>query len=62
MNRNEDAEQGNDLQKRVNSIFTGLQNPTLPSAGKLCREAIDSGFQVDQKVINRIIQHEGCWQ
>jgi hypothetical protein len=41
--------QGTTLQKRVNQAFTGLQNPTLPSAYKLRDVALGAGFFVDPK-------------
>ena len=54
--------QGDAIQKRINATFTGLQNPTLPSAFNLYKEATDAGFQVDPRVVHKIHQHEGCWQ
>jgi hypothetical protein len=41
--------QGTALQKRVQQAFTGLQNPTLPSAYKLRDVALGAGFFVDPK-------------
>lgn len=58
----EAAVQGDAIQKRINATFTGLQNPTLPSAFHLYKEAVTAGFQVDPRIINKIHQHEGCWQ
>jgi len=52
---------GTSLQKQIANAFTGLQNPTLPSAGKLCAAALDAGFQVDPKVQQRIWQAEQVW-
>jgi hypothetical protein len=41
--------QGTNLQKRVQQAFSGLQNPTLPSAYKLRDVALGAGFFVDPK-------------
>ena len=41
--------QGTALQKRLNQSFTGLQNPTLPSAYKLRDVALGAGFFVEPK-------------
>ena len=41
--------QGTALQKRITQAFTGLQNPTLPSAYKLRDAALGAGFFVDPK-------------
>jgi hypothetical protein len=57
----EDREEGNAIQKEVNAAFQGLQNPTLPSAYKLRDVAVDHGFNVDPRVLNRLAQGEGCW-
>ena len=46
------------LQKRVNSLFSGLQNPTLPSAFRLRDAAYDAGLQVDGRVLQRLSQFE----
>lgn len=61
LSNEEEQAQGLALQKRVNSTFAGLQNPTLPSAGKLKQAAIDAGFQVDQRVVQRLSQAEALW-
>jgi hypothetical protein len=37
---------GNALQKRVNGMFVGLMNPSLPSVGRLRDVAIKAGFEV----------------
>ena len=46
------------LQKDINQMFIGLQNPTLPSAYNLRDAALRAGFFVDPKVINRLSQFE----
>ena len=45
----EEMAQGTVLQKRVQQSFSGLQNPTLPSAYKLRDVALGAGFFVDPK-------------
>lgn len=44
------------LQKRINSAYSGLQNPTLPSAFRLRDVARDAGYQVDSRVLQRLSQ------
>lgn len=44
------------LQKRVTNLFSGLQNPSLPSAFRLRDAAINAGMQVDSRVIQRLAQ------
>lgn len=46
------------LQREVNQLFSGLQNPTLPSAYRLRDAALRNGFNVDQKVLQRLSQFE----
>jgi len=50
------------IQKDLTATYTGLQNPTLPSAYKLRDVALDAGYSIDPRVLNRIQQAEGCWQ
>lgn len=50
-----------EVQKDITQVFVGLQNPTLPSAGKLCDLAWQSGYQVDPKVQHRLQQAESMW-
>ena len=57
-----DSKVAEGIQKEINQTFQGLQNPTLPSAGKLHFEALAAGYQVDQRVTNRLQQAETCWQ
>ena len=44
------------LQKRITSLFSGLQNPSLPSAFRLRDTAREAGFQVDVRVMQRLAQ------
>jgi hypothetical protein len=53
--------QGTALQKRIDAAFTGLSNPTLPSAGKLVSVALDAGFGVNPAVRQRLADAERCW-
>ena len=46
------------LQKEINQLFSGLQNPTLPSAFKLRDVAMRNGFQVSPTALNRLAQFE----
>lgn len=50
--------QGNALQKRTNALFSGLQNPTLPSAYKLRDACAKVGLFVDPRVLHRIASFE----
>jgi len=50
------------IQKDLAQTFTGLQNPTLPSAYKLRDAAMQAGYSIDPKILHRIQQAEGCWQ
>jgi len=45
----DEMSRGTALQKRVAAAFTGLQNPTLPSAYKLRDVALGAGFFIDPK-------------
>jgi hypothetical protein len=54
----EESMEGNMLQKRINNLFLGLYNPTLPSAYKLRDVASGAGFYVDPKKAHLIAQFE----
>jgi len=43
-----------DLQRRISSLFSGLQNPTLPSAFNLRDAALANGFVVAPPVLQRL--------
>jgi len=49
------------IQKRLNNLFSSLQNPTLMTANKLADEALAAGFQVNQRVLDGLDQAERCW-
>jgi hypothetical protein len=59
--REEADQMYNECQKEFNFLFQGLQNPTLPSAGKLCQAGIAAGLTVDQRLINKLNQAESLW-
>lgn len=42
------------VQKEVTQLFSGLQNPTLPSAYKLRDAALANGYTVAEPVLQRI--------
>lgn len=46
------------VQKEVNQLFSGLQNPTLPSAFRLRDTAMRNGFHVSPMALNRLAQFE----
>lgn len=59
----EDAQvQGSALQKDITAAFSGLQNPSLPSAEKLRDVALAAGFAVKPNVIQNIdFEVRRCW-
>lgn len=59
--REEQDQLYNECQKEFNFLFQGLQNPTLPSAGKLCEAGVAAGLNVDQRLINKLQQAESLW-
>lgn len=46
------------LQKRVNTLFQGLMNPTLPSAFNLRDTAQEHGYSVAPQVLHRLAQFD----
>ena len=46
------------VQKEVTQLFSGLQNPTLPSAYRLRDTALRNGFLVDAKVQQNLAKYE----
>lgn len=62
LSQEETQAQGQALQKDINAAFSGLQNPTLPSAEKLRDEAVAAGFTVNPLVSQRISQAQNAWQ
>lgn len=54
----EELAQGSHLQRKITSLFSGLYNPTLPSAFKLRDAALGAGFQVDPRKIQALAQFE----
>jgi septation ring formation regulator EzrA len=51
---NEAEERRGDVQKEINQLFAGLQNPSLPSAYELRDVALKHGYNVDSKVQHRL--------
>ena len=50
------------LQKDITAAFSGLQNPSLPSAEKLRDVALAAGFGVKPNVIQNIdFEVRRCW-
>jgi hypothetical protein len=45
-------------QKELNNLFSGLSNPTLPSAYRLRDVALDYGYQIDPRVLQNIARLE----
>ncbi len=56
------AKSGEALQKEINQLFAGLQNPTLMTAAQLAREATSAGFEVRPEIMHRLKQAEACWE
>jgi hypothetical protein len=54
----DERQKRSDIQKEINQMFGGLQNPTLPSAYNLRDAALQNGFMVDPKVQHRLAQFE----
>jgi len=50
--------QGAALQKRTNALFSGLQNPTLPSAYNLRDACAEVGLFVNPQVLHRLASFE----
>lgn len=46
------------VQKEITQLFSGLQNPTLPSAYRLRDTALRNGFLVDAKVQQNLAKYE----
>jgi hypothetical protein len=54
----EDVARNKDLQRRINALFSGLQNPTLPSAFNLRDAALARNFAVAPQVLHRLQQFD----
>lgn len=46
------------LQKELNQLFSGLQNPSLIAAAELRDVAVANGYNVDSRVLFRIGQFD----
>ena len=60
-NAEENAAEHSAIQKELNQLYSGMHNPTLPSAGKLAELAAMSGYQMSPLVLQRLQQAEGMW-
>lgn len=47
-----------EIQHDLTQLFSGLHNPTLPSAYRLRDVATSNGFKVKPEVLNRLAQFE----
>lgn len=54
----ERADVRDNLQKEVTSLFSGLSNPTLPSAYRLRDAALRAGYTVSPAVLQRLREFE----
>ena len=54
------ADQKPRLQKEVSHLFSGLQNPSLPSAYQLRDAALNAGYTVNPQVLHRIGQFDSA--
>ena len=50
--------QREDTQNALGQLFSGLQNPTLPSAFRLRDTALRNGFFVNPKVLNDLARFD----
>lgn len=57
----EEKQQREATQKDLNQLFSGLQNPSLPSASRLRDLAVSNGYSVNPMVQNRLQQAESYW-
>ena len=49
------------IQREINGLLQGLQNPTLPSAARLVHHALAAGYTVKPDIQHRLQQAESCW-
>jgi hypothetical protein len=61
MSVEEEREQRSAIQRELNQLFGGMQNPTLPSAYKLRDLALACGYSVDPRVQGKLQQAESFW-
>lgn len=60
INKIEQSPGGSDdtVQREISQLFSGLQNPTLPSAFRLRDTAQANGYTVDGRVLQRLAQFD----
>lgn len=46
------------IQKKINDLFSNLQNPSLMCAMDLKNAALKSGFNVDPRIVNQLDKFE----
>lgn len=51
-------ETSQNIQREINQLFQGLQNPTLPSAYRLRDAALGAGYSVNPQILQRLSQFE----
>lgn len=54
----ETRSQRENVQKEISSLFSGLQNPTLPSAYKLRDAAQEEGYALNPKIMQQLAHFE----
>lgn len=57
-----DVETIQEIQREISQLYSGLQNPTLPSASALREAAVSYGYTVDPRVLQRLDQADRFWQ
>lgn len=62
LNQDQSEELRQEVQKEIDHLFQVLQNPTLPSAGKLRDWALENEFRVNNNTLHRLAQAESMWQ
>jgi len=53
-----------DLQKEINQMMSGMQNPSLPSAARLAAIAQDHGYTISAAAKSKLeqVEKDGWWQ
>lgn len=57
-----DSSKRQQIQREINQLFGGLQNPTLMAANELYQVATSSGYRVDQELQHWLARGEAMWQ
>jgi len=58
------VEQKEEVQKEINQLMSGMQNPTLPSAYKLADVATQAGYTISPAARAKLeqVEKEGWWE